>query len=72
MIKIKTKIINEDEVNQDIYYSIKGKDIGLGEYLTIMYNIKQDILDNYDEFGITSEDLKNILFDEDNEVEEND
>lgn len=59
MIKIKTKIVNDDEIIQDIKMEYEVKDAEIGEYLSILDKVKNEVLENS---NIDEETLKGILF----------
>ena len=59
MIKIKTKLVDNDGVIQDIKMEYEVKDAEIGEYLSILDKVKNEVLENSD---IDEETLKDILF----------
>lgn len=59
MIKIKTKVVENDENITDVILKYEVKGAELGEYLAILDKIKNEVLENS---NIEEEVLKDILF----------
>ena len=59
MIKIKTKVVENDENITDVILKYEVKGAELGEYLAILDKIKNEVLENS---NIEEETLKDILF----------
>lgn len=61
MIKIKTNVVDDDGVIQDIKMEYEVKDGEVGEYLSILDKVKNEVLENS---NLDEETLKDILFGE--------
>ncbi len=59
MIKIKTKLVDNDGVIQDIKMEYEVKNGEIGEYLSILDKVKNEVLENS---NMDEETLKEILF----------
>lgn len=59
MIKIKTKLVDNDGVIQDVKMDYEVKNAEIGEYLSILDKVKNEVLENS---NMDEETLKEILF----------
>lgn len=59
MIKIETRVVENEPPIQDILMEYETEDVKVGEYIAILDKIKNEVLENT---NIDKETLKDILF----------